>query len=304
MTARRILIIEPNEITRKLIAGILGSRGFESMEAADGDAAMNLIAGKQPPELVIFDADVEGVAVEGFLVKMKASYAGVPLVALSGEEDGAALKKRLGLKDASILAKPVMPDSLFGKIEKHVVKSVEKGLEKGPEKSRKSGPDPSDPAVKAARDKAMRRALDLAQQKSEAGHGGPFAAVVTRGGKVIGEGWDAVLSEKDPMARAEIIAIGAAARAVGGYDLSGCEIHCVCEPGPLGLAAIYEARIDRVFYACTIEDADALGFDREYLYREIAAPEHKRALPAKMTLHDEGKIVLDGWAQKGEKTVY
>ena len=69
----------------------------------------------------------------------------------------------------------------------------------------------------------MKRAVALSLQGIELGHGGPFGAVVVRGGAVVGEGWNEVLRTKDPTAHAEVVAIRNACRHLASYDLSGCD---------------------------------------------------------------------------------
>ncbi|RYD84383.1 MAG: nucleoside deaminase, partial [Sphingomonadales bacterium] len=70
----------------------------------------------------------------------------------------------------------------------------------------------------------MKRALDLAREAAEAGEV-PVGAVVVKDGVVIGEGRNAPRADHDPTAHAEILAIRAAAKALGEERLSGCEIY-------------------------------------------------------------------------------
>ena len=52
------------------------------------------------------------------------------------------------------------------------------------------------------------------------------------------------------------------------------------------------------------EDAERIGFDDAFLYREVALPENKRALPVFRLLREEAKIVFDSWMKKQDKTAY
>jgi guanine deaminase len=297
-TKGHILIIEPNDITRKLIVGILNNRGYETWEAVGGDEAQAYLG--KFPTLVIIDVDQEDASIMGFLRKMQMSHSRLPLVAMSEQEDTAALKARLGLRAISVLQKPVVPDHLINNVEDHLVRGVEAEVAARATDTR-TAPDPE---TQARREGFMRRAVDLAQEKIDESQGLPFGAVVVRQGKIIGEGWNAVLSGKDPTAHAEITAIRAAAKAVGSHTLEGCELYTSCEPCPMCLAAIYWARIDRVFYGSTREDTAAAGFDDDYIFSEVAQPEHKRTLPSKMLLRDEAQIVLQNWTKKGDKAAY
>jgi tRNA(Arg) A34 adenosine deaminase TadA len=107
----------------------------------------------------------------------------------------------------------------------------------------------------------------------EQGEGGPFGAVVVRDGRILGAACNRVLATNDPTAHAEILAIREACRQSGTFHLDGCEIYTTCEPCPMCLAAIHWARLDRVYYAQTRDDAAAIGFADRRLYAAIAAPE-------------------------------
>ena len=76
----------------------------------------------------------------------------------------------------------------------------------------------------------------------------------------------------DPTAHAEIVAIREACRAVGSHVLDGAVIYTSCEPCPMCLGAIWWARIAEIVYANSREDAAAIGFDDDAIYREVAAP--------------------------------
>ena len=115
----------------------------------------------------------------------------------------------------------------------------------------------------------MRRAVHIAGAHMRAGAGGPFGAVIARAGAIIAEGHNQVTSTNDPTAHAEITAIRHAGRVLGTFDLSGYELYASCEPCPMCLAAIYWARLDRVYFANTRADAARIGFDDAWIYAEI-----------------------------------
>ncbi|TLM89570.1 MAG: nucleoside deaminase [Actinobacteria bacterium] len=150
----------------------------------------------------------------------------------------------------------------------------------------------------------MRRAVELSREKMRANDGGPFGAVVVRDGVIIGEGWNRVTSTNDPTAHAEISAIRDACANVGDFSLDGAVIYSSCEPCPMCLAAIYWARISKLYYANTSEDAAAIDFDDAYLYREIVIGEAHRDLPSEQVLRDEAIAVFDEWRQKPDKVEY
>ena len=150
----------------------------------------------------------------------------------------------------------------------------------------------------------MRRAIALSRTHMEAGDGGPFGAVVVRQGLVVGEGWNQVTSAHDPTAHAEVMAIRDACRRLGTYTLAGCDLYTSCEPCPMCLAAAYWARIDRLYFANTREDAASIGFDDAFLYREIAKPLQDQPLPIHRLLGGEARLVFDAWMAKDDKIPY
>ena len=87
----------------------------------------------------------------------------------------------------------------------------------------------------------MAEAIRLARIKMRANCGGPFGAVIVRQGKIIARGWNRVTSTNDPTAHAEVMAIRAACRKLGAFQLQGCDLYTSCEPCPMCLAAIYWA---------------------------------------------------------------
>ncbi len=152
----------------------------------------------------------------------------------------------------------------------------------------------------------MRRAIELAYAGMDGGHGGPFGAVVVRDGRVVGEGHNRVLSSNDPTAHAEVTAIREASRALGRFDLSDCEIYVNGLPCPMCMAAIYWARIAKLYYACRPEDAEAIGFDDAEFYRELAKPVGARALAAERlgACYDEARACYDAWLERDDRTPY
>ena len=150
----------------------------------------------------------------------------------------------------------------------------------------------------------MKRAVELSRRGMESGHGGPFGAVIVRGGTVVGEGWNEVLSSKDPTAHAEVVAIRNACRALGTYDLSGCEIYASCEPCPMCLGAVYWSRIGRVYFSIGRHDAAGIEFRDEFIYEELAKPLAERALPMVHLPCDGALEVFASWQRLPGHTNY
>ena len=149
----------------------------------------------------------------------------------------------------------------------------------------------------------MREAIRLASANVENG-GGPFGAVIARGGEIIATGVNRVTANCDPTAHAEVSAIRAAAQKLSTFNLSGCDIYSSCEPCPMCLGAIYWARLDRLFYGNTKTDAARIGFDDAFIYKELALPLPERTLRAEQLLGKEAIATFEAWEQKTDKTPY
>lgn len=150
----------------------------------------------------------------------------------------------------------------------------------------------------------MRHAVRLSAERMREGAGGPFGAVIVKDGKVIAEGWNKVTSSNDPTAHAEVVAIRDACEKLGTFSLEGCDIYASCEPCPMCLAAIYWARIGRIYFGNTREEAAAIGFDDEFLYREIPKPIADRSIPTEHMALPEAKAVFAEWQAKPDKVQY
>jgi tRNA(Arg) A34 adenosine deaminase TadA len=142
----------------------------------------------------------------------------------------------------------------------------------------------------------MRRAIELARNGMRNGTGGPFGAVVTRHGEIIGEGWNQVVSRNDPTAHGEITAIRDACAKLGTFSLDGCEIHTTGEPCPMCLGAIQWARIGRIHYGFRIEDAAEIGFDDRLFFRDFTLPRDARSIPSTESCRDEALALAREYA--------
>lgn len=150
----------------------------------------------------------------------------------------------------------------------------------------------------------LREAIRLAREHMEAGHGGPFGALIVRQEVVLARGWNQVTSLNDPTAHAEVVAIREAGRLLASFSLAGCVLYASCEPCPMCLAAAYWARLDRVVFAATREDATSIGFDDERLHRELVLPRERRSLPMTGLLREEAVAVFRAWQAKPDKILY
>lgn len=143
-----------------------------------------------------------------------------------------------------------------------------------------------------------------AEQGMLAGHGGPFGAVVAKDGKVIGRGHNQVLSSHDSTAHAEIIAIRQAEQALGTHDLTGCEIYATCYPCPMCLGAIMWARISRIHYGCTSDEAAAIGFDDRAFYEAFSNPDSNQFVTVLHQDNTRCRALFQKWLKQDGRTTY
>jgi tRNA(Arg) A34 adenosine deaminase TadA len=155
-----------------------------------------------------------------------------------------------------------------------------------------------------SQDQFMREAIQLAEKGMAGGQGGPFGCVVVRQGQVVGRGNNRVTSTNDPTAHAEVVAIRDACANLKTFQLTDCELYTSCEPCPMCLSAIYWARIPQIYFANTRQDAADIGFDDDFIYRQIPLPLELRAIKISPLLREEGLATFKAWAGKQDKVRY
>jgi len=143
----------------------------------------------------------------------------------------------------------------------------------------------------------MGDAIQLSKRSLTRKRGGPFGAVIVRRGAVIARGWNQVIGTQDPTAHAEVVAIRAACRKLKRFHLEDCAIYCSCEPCPMCLSAIYWARLGRIYYAATRQDAARIGFQDDALYLELRRPATRRRIPFQALLRSDAREVMRQWIQ-------
>ncbi|MCG8410977.1 MAG: nucleoside deaminase [Bacteroidales bacterium] len=149
----------------------------------------------------------------------------------------------------------------------------------------------------------MREAIQLSIDNID-NNGGPFGAVIVKGGKIIAKGVNRVTMDVDPTAHAEVNAIREASKVLGTFDLEGCEIYSSCEPCPMCLGAIYWAHLDKLYFANTKQDAKEIEFDDSFIYEEIEQPLADRKIPTKQILREEALEAFNKWKEKEDKIEY
>jgi guanine deaminase len=182
----------------------------------------------------------------------------------------------------------------------------------------------------------MQEATRLAIESVEKGWGGPFGAVIVKDGEIIGRGQNRVLLTGCPVFHAEITAIMDASarlnpkallgsdygagtilemipREAGSPDpvperarmLKGCEIYINGAPCPMCMSAIYWSRIDKVYFAASLPDTSAIGFDDAFQYEDFAKPWGQRRIAvAENFERDTGLQAYKAWMDKQDRHPY
>jgi len=185
-------------------------------------------------------------------------------------------------------------------------------------------------------DELMNVATDLAAQSVANGWGGPFGAVVAKDGEIVGMGQNRVLLTGDITAHAEMEAIRKTVAAVNPYApsiaphernlstltliprpegsndpvpersamLNEYEMYASGFPCPMCMGAIYWARISRMYFACSVEDARAIGFDDAFQYEDFALPLDQRRIPISQIGQANGLAAFALWRDKADKHPY
>lgn len=102
-------------------------------------------------------------------------------------------------------------------------------------------------------------ALALAGRTVDSGDVPIGAVVVAPDGVIVGEGWNSREATGDPTAHAEVVALRAAARLLGGWNLTGCTLAVTVEPCTMCAGAVVNARVERVVFGCWEPKTGAAG---------------------------------------------
>ncbi|MBO7322717.1 MAG: nucleoside deaminase [Bacteroidales bacterium] len=150
----------------------------------------------------------------------------------------------------------------------------------------------------------MSRAIELAAENAGSVTGGPFGAVIVKDGEIVAAQSNKVTIDIDPTAHAEVNAIREACKVLGTFDLSGCVLYSSCEPCPMCLSAAYWAHIDKIYYAADRYDAAKVGFDDEFIYKELSLPISARRLGLEQIMPEDGLVPFVKWSENNEKIHY
>ena len=149
----------------------------------------------------------------------------------------------------------------------------------------------------------MKMAIELSIESVNK-NGGPFGCVIVKNNKVIAKGSNKVTSTNDPTAHGEIVAIREACKKLNNFNLNGSELYSTCEPCPMCLSAIYWARISKIYYANTREDAQKIDFDDSFIYSEFEKKIKERKIPMIQMMRNEALKAFELWDKKTDKVKY
>ena len=152
--------------------------------------------------------------------------------------------------------------------------------------------------------KFMSRALELARKGMESGAGGPFAGVIVKDGKIVGEAWNHVVADKDPTAHGEVMAIRDACKKGNTLSLEGCDLYTTGEPCPMCLSAAYWAKISRIFFGFSVKDATAIDFQDEFQFEEFKKPLNERKIPEIQIMAKEALQLTKDFAARPDRVRY
>ncbi|OIP01856.1 MAG: tRNA-specific adenosine deaminase [Bacteroidetes bacterium CG2_30_33_31] len=150
----------------------------------------------------------------------------------------------------------------------------------------------------------IKKTIELAVENVKSGHGGPFAALIVKNGKIISTGVNSVTIENDPTAHAEIKAIRNACEKLNDYQLKDCIIYSSCEPCPMCLGAIYWSRPKKLIFAATKNDAASAGFDDSFIYDEIDTKIDSRHLETTIINEPDKFLPFKTWINFQKKIKY
>ena len=153
-------------------------------------------------------------------------------------------------------------------------------------------------ASRAGDETAMRLALDQARNAWLIGEV-PVGAVVMRGGQVIATGYNRPITEHDPTAHAEIVALRHAAHLLGNYRLPECELFVTLEPCAMCAMALLHARLKRVVFGATDPKTGAAGSVVDLFAQPLL--NHHTQVHGGLLADDCGQMLRDFFTERREQ---
>jgi len=152
--------------------------------------------------------------------------------------------------------------------------------------------------------KFMQQAIKEALKGMKNNEGGPFGAVIVKHNKILARAHNEVIGSKNPTAHAEILAISRASKKLNRFDLSDCELYSTCEPCPMCLGAIYWARIKKLYFGCTSEDTEKIGFADKAIYDIFKGKVKKLPCSCYQIERETCLSLFNTWEKKENKIQY
>ena len=149
----------------------------------------------------------------------------------------------------------------------------------------------------------MERAIELSRNSIDS-NGGPFGAIITLKDEIISEGMNRVTVNNDPTAHAEIMAIRYAAKKLNTFKLDQCVLWTSCFPCPGCYSFAFWARISKIYYACTHNDAKDIEFDDSLIYTEFTKKVEDKTIPMIQLMREQGLKSFEIWKNKADKINY
>jgi tRNA(Arg) A34 adenosine deaminase TadA len=150
----------------------------------------------------------------------------------------------------------------------------------------------------------MQQAIQLSKENIEKNLWWPFGAVVVKNWEVVGRWANNVTTQNDPTAHAEVQAIRDACKNLNTFDLHGCELYTSCEPCPMCYSATYRARIEKIYYGNTEQDAADIWFDDAAIREDVKNEISKKHIPTTQCCREDAIKVFESWAAKEDRVDY
>jgi guanine deaminase len=154
-------------------------------------------------------------------------------------------------------------------------------------------------------EKFMRLAIEKTREGIRSGQTPFGACIVSKDGQVVACGHNVVWATTDITAHGEVTTIREACRKLGSIDLSGCTIYSTTEPCPMCFSAIHWAKIQRIVYGASIEDARAAGFSEITISNDRMKSEgHSPVEVTGGVLCEECRTLFEEWKNFGKAKTY
>ena len=162
----------------------------------------------------------------------------------------------------------------------------------------------TDLIYKMSNEEIMLRAIAAARQGMGKGQS-PFGACVVKGGEIIAVEHNRVWETTDITAHAEIAAIRSACEKLGTIDLSDCEIFSTTEPCPMCFSAIHWAKISKIYFGTSIDDAQMAGFSELTISNEKMRTAGNSGVEIEVGfMREQALMLFEKWGRMEDRKVY